>query len=114
MTKQGYESQLGVNTIAPFLFTMYLRDILAKTARDSPADTVRVAWVSSIAATYAPKPAIDWDNMDYHKSEGLDTKYQRSKAGTCLLAAEFQRRIAQDSIVSMVRCFSPEIRIKQI
>lgn len=103
-TKQGYEQQLGVNTIGPFLFTMYLWDILASTARQAPEDSVRVAWVSSTMAAWAPKPAINFDNMSYEKAESMDNKYARSKAGTNFHAVEFQRRAAEQGIVSVVCC----------
>ena len=107
-TRQGYEQQLGVNTIAPFLFTWYLRHILVATAKVAPPASVRVAWVSSIAVGFAPKPAINFENMDYHKDERQDTKYARSKVGTCLHAAEFQRRFADQDVVSVVRAHSAE------
>ncbi|KAI0453867.1 short-chain dehydrogenase [Xylaria acuta] len=74
-TAQGYELQLGVNSIATFLFTRFLYPIMV-----------------SNAATGAPKPAIDFDDMDYKKDEGAWTKYQRSKAGTILHACEAARR----------------------
>lgn len=103
VSKQGYEQQLGVNVLAPFLFTLCLRDIMIATAKTAPPGSVRVCWVSSIGATYAPKPAIDFDNMDYVlKNEGAMTKYNRSKAGTCLHSYEFQRRYGSHGIVSVV------------
>jgi retinol dehydrogenase 12 len=37
-TKQGYELQLGTNTVAPFLFTKLLIPILMHTAKKSPQD----------------------------------------------------------------------------
>ncbi|KAI1754786.1 short-chain dehydrogenase [Xylaria castorea] len=91
-TAQGYELQLGVNNIATFLFTRFLYSIMVQTARETPRDSVRVVWVSSDAATGAPKPAIDFDNMDYKKDEPAWTKYQRSKSGSILHACEAARR----------------------
>lgn len=91
-TAQGYELQLGVNNIATFLFTRFLHPILVETARSAPRHSIRVVWVSSDAAEGAPKPPIDFDNMDYKKDEGAWTKYQRSKAGSVLHACEAARR----------------------
>ncbi|KAI1745296.1 short-chain dehydrogenase [Xylaria scruposa] len=91
-TAQGYELQLGVNNIATFLFTRFLYPLMIQTAREAPRDSVRVVWVSSDAATGAPKPAIDFDNMDYKKDEPAWTKYQRSKSGSILHACEAARR----------------------
>jgi NAD(P)-dependent dehydrogenase (short-subunit alcohol dehydrogenase family) len=103
VTKQGYEQQLGVNTLAPFLFTLLLRDVLVKTAQQAPVNSVRVAWVSSIASTM--RPAIDFENLDnLQKSTSQDTKYAKSKSGTCVHAVEFQRRVVSEGVVSVV-CF---------
>ena len=101
-TAQGYELQLGVNALGGFLFTHFLRPTLAATAKAAPKDSVRVVWVSSSAAGMAPKPPIDFENMNYERDEGAMTKYMRSKAGNVLHAAEFARRTAGDGIISMV------------
>ncbi|KAI8626001.1 short-chain dehydrogenase [Xylariaceae sp. FL1651] len=91
-TVQGYELQLGVNNIGTFLFTRFLSRILISTASTAQTNSVRVVWVSSLAAEGAPKPAIDFSNMDYKKEEGEWQKYERSKAGTILHACEAARR----------------------
>ncbi|KAF5681842.1 hypothetical protein FDENT_7909 [Fusarium denticulatum] len=70
-TVQGYELQVDVNNLVPFLFTHFLHPILAATAQVAPKNSVRVIWVSSSAADGAPTPAIDFMNMDYHKEEGI-------------------------------------------
>jgi NAD(P)-dependent dehydrogenase (short-subunit alcohol dehydrogenase family) len=101
-TKQGYELQLGTNNLGPFLFTHFLTPILTRTASIAPANSVRIVWVSSSAADGAPKPAINFDNMDYHREEGPWTKYGRSKAGNVLHAVEFARRTQGSGIVSLV------------
>ncbi|KAM5354092.1 hypothetical protein ACJ41O_000742 [Fusarium nematophilum] len=100
-TAQGYELQLGVNVLGGFLFTHFLRPTLAATAKNAPKDSVRVVWVSSSAAVMAPKPPINFENMDYKRDESAMTKYMRSKAGNVLHAAEFARQTAGDGIISM-------------
>ncbi|KAI1147021.1 short-chain dehydrogenase [Nemania diffusa] len=92
VTAQGYELQLGVNNVATFLFTRLLYPVLVATAAEEKGGSVRVVWVSSDAANGAPKPAIDFSNMDYKREEGQWTKYQRSKAGSILHACEAARR----------------------
>ncbi|KAH7333416.1 short-chain dehydrogenase [Rhexocercosporidium sp. MPI-PUGE-AT-0058] len=100
-TVQGYELQLGTNNLAPFLFTSLLTPLLASTAKTARKDSVRVVWVSSSAVITAPKPAVDFDNMDYHREEGLWTKYSRSKAGLVIYAAEMARRTSGKGIISV-------------
>lgn len=103
-TSQGWERQLGVNAMGPALFTMCLRDVLARTAGREGVERnqVRVVWVSSNMSTWAPRPAVDLGNMRYERAESADTKYMRSKAGTNFLAVEFQRRVVGEGVVSVV------------
>jgi NAD(P)-dependent dehydrogenase (short-subunit alcohol dehydrogenase family) len=101
-TVQGYELQLGTNVLGHFLFVRFLTPILRQTAETAPRHTVRVVWVSSMAADFAPCPAIDFNNMDYHKDESISQKYGRSKAGNLLHAAEFARLQKNAGIVSTV------------
>lgn len=102
-TVQGYELQLGINNLGHFLFTHFLHPLLVETAKLAPKNSVRVVWVSSSAADNAPKPAIDFLNMDYHRDEGIWSKYSRSKAGNVLHAVEYARRAGSQGIISMVR-----------
>lgn len=101
VTKQGFELQLGVNNIAHQLLTHLLTPVMVTTASIAPRDSVRVIWVSSSAADAAPKPAVDFSNMDYHNEEGIWSKYSRSKAGSVIQASEFARR--NPSVLSLVR-----------
>ncbi|VUC25209.1 unnamed protein product [Clonostachys rosea] len=99
-TVQGYELQLGTNVLGHFLFVRFLTPILRQTAETAPRHTVRVVWVSSMAADFAPCPPIDFSNMDYHKDESISQKYGRSKAGNLIHAAEFGRLQQNTGIVS--------------
>lgn len=102
-TKQGYEAQMGVNVLGHLLLTLALRPILAATARTAEPGAVRVAWVSSRAVGSAPRPAIDFDNINYEaKEEDQLTQYRRSKVGVVVLAAELARRAATEGILSVV------------
>lgn len=103
-TKQGYELQLGVNNLGPFLFTQLLRPALVATAKIMPKNSVRVIWVSSSVAEVAPVPAIDLSNVNYDRDEGAWMKYVRSKAGNVIYGAEFARRTLGTGILSLV-CF---------
>ncbi|KAI0199344.1 short-chain dehydrogenase [Astrocystis sublimbata] len=95
VTAQGWELQLGTNVLGTFLLSRCLNPVLAATAKSGAAESnsVRVVWVSSAAAEDAPKPAIDFENMDYKRhDESQWQKYARSKAGNILHACEAARR----------------------
>lgn len=102
-TAQGYELQLGVNNLGPFLFTKLLTPTLARTARVEDPSSVRVVWVSSSAAEtiQVPSGGVDLSNLDYHIDKSPFEKYCVSKAGNYLQGAEFARRHKEDGIVSV-------------
>lgn len=114
VTKQGYELQLGTNVLGHFLLTELLRPALVKAAAAAwsrgEQGSVRVVIVASAAADEAPKPPIEFDNMDYHRDESSMVKYRRSKAGTALHAVEFARRCEREGIVCVVSSFPPQCR----
>ncbi|KAH7305466.1 retinol dehydrogenase [Stachybotrys elegans] len=100
-TVQGYELQLGVNSIAHFLFVKLLTPLILETAKTTARNTVRVVWVSSMSADFVPNPCVNFENMDYHIPEDNMTKYNRSKSGNLMHAAEFQRRYPDSGVVSV-------------
>lgn len=105
-TKQGYETQLGTNNVAPFLFTKLLTPVLVASAKVNPPGSTRVVWVSSSAAEgFSPKGGVDLDNLDYKVDKGPWHKYGVSKAGNLLHAKEYAKRYGIDGVISLV-CFS--------
>lgn len=102
-TKQGYESQIGVNNLAPQLFTKFLTPILIETAKVSKPGEVRVVWTSSSAGELAcPKGGVEMDNLDYKVDKSPMFKYGVSKAGNIFQGTEFARRYSRTGIVSVV------------
>ncbi|KAI1820734.1 short-chain dehydrogenase [Xylaria intraflava] len=104
-TAQGYDHHLGVNAIAPFLFTKLLTPTLAATAQDKSTkpDSVRVVWVSSQGTELAALKSIglDVNNLDYHVETTDITKYAMSKTANWLHAVEYARRHKADGIISI-------------
>jgi NAD(P)-dependent dehydrogenase (short-subunit alcohol dehydrogenase family) len=99
-TVQGYELQLGVNCVGPFLFTKLLTPILKSTAAVSPANSVRVVWVSSSASEGISSKGY-MENLDYHNDKSSYHKYCVSKMGNYFHATEFAARHKDDGIVSV-------------
>lgn len=102
-TVQGYEAQLGVNALAPFLFTKLLVDTLVRTASSSGRPS-RVVWVSSsAAANFAPSGGVEMPKLK-NKSDADYSQWQFygiSKAASILYSAEFARRYKSQGVESV-------------
>ncbi|WP_339864704.1 oxidoreductase [uncultured Algoriphagus sp.] len=88
-TKEGFESQIGVNYLAHFLLVNLLFPILSKT-KDS-----RVVMLSSLAHTHAK---IDFDNLNAEKSYSTWKAYGQSKLACLMFTYELQRRIDKSGL----------------
>lgn len=110
-TKQGYEAHIGINNLAPFLFTKLLTPLIIKTVKVSGPGSVRVVWVSSTAAEgFSPTGGVDMQNLDYKIDKMSWSKYGVSKAGNVLHAKEYAKRYGPDGIISVV---SPAISLTE-
>lgn len=115
-TRQNLEAHIGVNCVAPLLFTQellpQLRAAAAATSSSSPGST-RVIWTGSlIIDKFAPPGGVDMEALDRINAAGTGSEtasrdYAASKAGNWLLGAEGARRWgtetspgAHDAIVS--------------
>jgi NAD(P)-dependent dehydrogenase (short-subunit alcohol dehydrogenase family) len=83
-TKDGFESQMGVNYFSHFLLTGLLIEILNNTA-DS-----RIVTLSSKAHESG---VIDFDNLNAEKSYSKFTAYSQSKLACILFTQELNRRL---------------------
>lgn len=103
-TKQGLESHIGVNCVAPLLFTQELLGLLKSTAANAPPGSVRVVWAASILVeTNAPKGGIDFDSIDSGATQNFVRDYSTSKCGNGFLALEGARRYGSDGIISVAQ-----------
>ncbi|KAI2617418.1 NAD(P)-binding protein [Hypoxylon sp. NC1633] len=99
-TKQGYEIQLGVNCIGTFALTQLLTPILVSTAKASPANSVRLVWVSSSAAEGTP-PKGFVEKLPQILEKGVYEQYCTSKLGNYFHSHEFAARHKADGVVSV-------------
>ena len=83
-TKQGFESQFGVNHLGVFALTSLLLPKLAETPGS------RVIVTSSIAHL---KAKIDWDDLNADKSYIKTERYGASKLANALFFFELDRRL---------------------
>ncbi|KAJ4394895.1 hypothetical protein N0V93_004115 [Gnomoniopsis smithogilvyi] len=102
-TKQGIEGHVGVNCVAPLLFTQELLPRLRKAASLSPPGTTRVVWTGSlIIERFAPEGGVDMALLDRFNASGTGSElasreYAASKAGNWLLGVEGARRWGAES-----------------
>lgn len=104
VTAQGYEAQLGVNNLGPFLFTKLLTPLIIKTAQESPANSVRVVWVSSSAAEhFSPPGGVEMDKLTMAAGKDYSQwqRYGASKAGDIYQSAEYARRYGPEKVTSV-------------
>lgn len=103
-TKQGWDLQLGVNCLAPFLFTKLLTPILRDTAKSSASGSTRVVFVAS-SATYlfAPIGGVEIAKLDKSQQNDPLYMYGVSKAGVALYALQIAQMHKKDGVVAVVR-----------
>ena len=102
--KQDLGLHIGVNCVAPFLFTQLLLPQLRAAAQSMPKDSVRVVWTSSwMTDSQAPKGGIDFDELNKGGTKNQQRDYATSKAGNWLLAVEGARRYGGEGILSVVQ-----------
>ena len=86
-TKQGFESQMGVNYFSHFLLTGLLLDVLNKTKGS------RIVTLSSKAHENGK---IDFDNLNSEQSYSKFTAYAQSKLACLMFSLELNRRLKAD------------------
>ncbi|KIX94936.1 uncharacterized protein Z520_09246 [Fonsecaea multimorphosa CBS 102226] len=101
-TKQGLDLQLGVNCLAPFLFTKLLTPTMLATAKISPPGSVRVMFVGS-SATYlfAPTGGVEMLRLRDASEKDPTYMYGVSKAANALYALHFAKLHREDGIIAV-------------
>jgi len=100
-TKDGFESQFGVNYVAHFLLTYELMELLQNTSNSS-----RIVTLSSIAHRNG---AIDFNNLKLEKPFEKFREYGQSKVADLIFALELQRRLERNGLNSISVAAHPGI-----
>lgn len=104
---QGYELHMGTNCVGPFLLTQLLLPTIKKTAASSPAGTARVVWCSSgiiDMGSQAVPGGLRLENLaPGNHGQVRGQNYAASKAGNWFLAAELDKRVRKDNIISITQ-----------
>ena len=93
MTQDGFEMQIGVNHMAPFLLTNLLLDVLKASAPS------RIVTVSS---TLHKKGRIDFDTFHGFEKYNAQAAYNQSKLANVLFAVELAKRLEGTGVTSNV------------
>ncbi|KAI1012029.1 hypothetical protein LB503_004352 [Fusarium chuoi] len=107
VTVQGYEPQMGINCLAPFLLTKLLLPVLKQTARGNPGPSTRIIFTGSgVMDMMAPPGGISLAELTPDKQSKDPThNYTISKTANWFLASEFDRRVRSDGIICI--CQNP-------
>lgn len=93
LTDDGYEMQIGVNHLAPFLLTNLLLDTIKASA---PA---RIITVTSMLHK---KGTIDFDTFNGFEKYNAQTAYHQSKLANVLFGVELAHRLTGTNVTSNV------------
>ena len=108
---QGHELTIATNCLGPYLLTELLTPLLARTAQEAPAGSVRIAWAGSIGIdVIAPKGGLVIDAAGaYATNKNNIANYGASKAGNYFLAAQYARAhpVGADGKGVLSTCFNP-------
>jgi Dehydrogenases with different specificities (related to short-chain alcohol dehydrogenases) len=88
-TKQGIKVHMGVNVVAPFLFTQLLLPKLQAAAVASPKNNVRIIWTSScLMEQQSPKGGYNLEDIEKSGTNNAYINYATSKAANWMVADE--------------------------
>ena len=99
-TKQGIESQLGVNHVGPFLLTLKLLPLLEKSKQG------RVVNTSSMAARFGE---MYFDDLNADKGYNATDRYGQSKLANLLFSEELAQRLKEKGSNTISVCCHPGI-----
>lgn len=100
LTKQGHETQFGVNHLGHFLLTTLLVPVLEKSG--SAEKPSRVVNLSSMAQfIFAPAEGVRFDDLTGEKSYHDWERYGQSKLCNVLFSNELNRRMAGLNVISI-------------
>lgn len=103
-TVQNIEGHIGINCVAPLLFTDLLLPQIKAAAKANKS--ARIVWTgSAITEGKAPPGGINFKLIEAGKSTDPFADYAGSKVGNYWLAAECAKRYAKDGIISV--CQNP-------
>lgn len=103
-TKQKLEGHIGINCVAPLLFTQELLPQLQEATRTALAGSVRIIWSSSLMIeTHSPPGGLSFERIESGATQDSKRDYAASKVGNFFLAVEAAQRWGKFGIVSIAQ-----------
>lgn len=104
-TSEGNEAIMRVNCLGSFLLTKMLLPVLTQTARSSVKGSVRIVFASSgiIDMKGIPGGLSMAELVPGNYSKDASRNYSASKTGNWFLASEFDKRIRDEGVVTVVQ-----------
>lgn len=101
---QGFEAQMGVNCVGPYLFTtLLLPQLRASAQQHRGSAATRVVWTSSMMVdNNSPQGGIVMEELELPEPKpDQQRNYGASKAGNWYLASELNKRESSNGILSL-------------
>ncbi|KAJ3229665.1 hypothetical protein HDU78_008902 [Chytriomyces hyalinus] len=99
-TKDGFESQFGVNHLAHFyLTTLLLPLLIASGSKESPSRVVNLSSMGQFL--YGPPEGIIFDDLNGDKNYNEWVRYGQAKLANVLFSNELQARYASQNVISV-------------
>lgn len=96
LTKDGFETQFGVNHLGHFYFTKLLLDTLARSGTaEEPARVVNLSSMGNYL--FGPSEGIFFDDIDGSKNYNSWVRYGQSKLANILFTREMDRRMKAEN-----------------
>ncbi|CAG7823046.1 unnamed protein product [Allacma fusca] len=106
-TNDGFEEHMGVNHLNPFLLTLLLLDLLAKSERS------RIVCVASTFSLLQEFNVNDL-NMENFKKFGVYAPYANSKMANILFMRELARRLGENSNINCYAICPGMVNIERV
>eukprot|EP01080_Neovahlkampfia_damariscottae_P002576 gene2576-3538_t len=94
LTKDGFESNMGINHFGTFSHTVQMVPFLVKTAKET-GEECRIVVLTSYAYCSLGTGKIDFENLNFEKPGSYDVwaAYAQSKIGNIVMANELHKRL---------------------
>ncbi|CCH43200.1 hypothetical protein BN7_2747 [Wickerhamomyces ciferrii] len=101
LTKQGYEAQIGINSLCHHLLNKFIEPLLLNAVDKSTNFNPRTIWIGSLAHFSSPKDGgIDWDSFQNAELSDSTVSYAQSKTANTYQSYIQSQRLKDQGVLS--------------